>query len=118
MNNSTKISAALAVAAVSAAFMGYSSSANAASLRDTCKAKTHAAVESCCHTWIRSHGTPMWMMGGNCSSASVSTCRGGGGGVIAAARVAPMLCYDQQITIADKGGSDHTPPGRGGARGQ
>lgn len=113
MNITTKISAALAVAAISAAFMGYSTSANAGSLRDTCMRKTHTAVESCCHTWIRSHGTPMWMMGANCSSASVSACRGGGRGLRANASVAPLLCYDQQVTLEDKGGSDHTPPSRG-----
>ncbi len=114
MNISTKISAALAIAAVSAAFMGFSSSGNAASLRDTCMAKHRTALDSCCHTWIRTHGTPMWMQGGNCSSASVSACRGGG--LRATTRVAPLLCYDQQITIADKGGSDHTPPSRGRAQ--
>ena len=116
MNISTKISAALAVAALSAAFMGYSSNANAANLRDTCMAKTRTAVDSCCHTWIRSHGTPLWMQGGNCSSASVSACRGGGGLTLKAARVAPMLCYNQTVTLLDET-HDHTPPSRGG-RGQ
>ncbi len=47
MNISTKISAALAVAAISAAFMGYSTSANAAgSLLQTCKGSTRGAVVS------------------------------------------------------------------------
>lgn len=112
MNVTTKISAALAVAALSAAFMGYSASANAASLRDTCRAKTRTALDSCCHTWIRAHGTPLWMTGGNCDSASVSVCKKGGH-ELKAARGAPLLCYDQTTTPFDIGGGDHTPPSRG-----
>lgn len=112
MNIRTKISAALAVAAISAAFMGYSTSANAASLMQQCQASTRAAVISCCQTWVNKHGKPIWMGGGaSCSSSTV--CRGSSGQVkTLIAFVTTPRCRLQTTPPDVKPGGDAPPSGR------
>ena len=62
MNTTMKISAALAAAAVSAAVMGYSTSANAApSSLERCVGSSRAVIENCCQTWVKRKGKPLWM---------------------------------------------------------
>lgn len=116
MNITTKISAALAVAALSAAFMGYSTTANAAgkSLRETCFGKSRAAVENCCDTWVRRNGKPVWMMGPGESCRSSATCNSGGGGssgIKAIAYVKKPICYLEDIQLLPE---SHDKPGRKG----
>ena len=116
MNISTKISAALAVAALSAAFMGYSTSANAGgnSLREACVGNSRTAVEQCCNTWVRRHGRPMWMVENNGSCGSAAACSSGGGpnnGVKTLALVKKPKCYIDDIIILKE---SHDKPGRKG----
>jgi len=115
MNITSKISAALAVAAISAAFMGYSTSANAGgnSLRETCVGNSHTAVEQCCNTWVRRHGRPMWMVDNNGSCSSAAACSSGGGpnyGVKTLALVKKPRCYIDEIIILKE--SHDKPSGR------
>lgn len=113
MNISTKISAALAVAALSAAFMGFSGNANAGSLRDTCSGTTLSSVRNCCNTWVRQHGKPMWMLDNRGSCSSAAACTGGRGSVGEIAAVAKIVthrrCYIDQVVILEKS-SPNTPP--------
>ncbi len=119
MNISTKISAALAVAAISAAFMGYSTSANAAgSMLSNCQANSRGAVVKCCESWIKKNGRPFWMSNANSCGTSVS-CSGGSGGTnlptIAVAYVKKPKCF-LESTPPENGSHDSpTPPStRGG----
>ncbi len=118
MNISTKISAALAVAAISAAFMGYSNTASAASLRDTCHGTTRSAVEDCCNTWVRRNGTPMWMISEHGGCHAAAACSGGGGSNLPgiAANFRRQKCYIDQTPPDTKSGPLNTPasPGGGG----
>ncbi len=113
MNISTKASAVLAIAAISAAFISYSTSANASSLRDSCSGNSLSAVRTCCNTWVRQHGKPMWMLdnGGSCSTAVV--CSGGSNGQLKTltAFVTNPRCYIEQTQPENK--SSKTPPRRG-----
>jgi hypothetical protein len=116
MNISTKISAALAVAALSAAVMGFSTNANAASLSDTCSGTTLSSVRNCCNTWVRQHGKPMWMMDnrGSCSSAAACSGGRGGGEIKAIAKIVThRRCYIDQVVLIDKSSPNHPPPQRG-----
>jgi hypothetical protein len=114
MNISTKISAALAVATLSAAFMGFSTNANAGSLRDTCSGTTLSSVRNCCNTWVRQHGKPMWMLDnrGSCSSAAV--CTGGSVGEIGAVAkiVTKRRCYIDQAVPLGKSSPNNPPSQR------
>jgi hypothetical protein len=120
MNISTKISAALAVAALSAAFMGFSTNANAGSLRDTCSGTTLTSVRNCCNTWVRQHGKPMWMLDNRGSCSSAAACSGGHGSVGEIAAVAKIItkrrCYIDQVVLLDKSSPNNPPPK--GTRGQ
>ena len=118
MNISTKISAALAVAALSAAFMGFSTNANAGSLRDTCSGTTLSSVRNCCNTWVRQHGKPMWMLDNRGSCSSAAACSGGrGGGVVGIASIAKIVtqrrCYIDQVVLLDKSSPNNPPPQKG-----
>jgi hypothetical protein len=97
--------------------MGYSTTANAAgmSLRETCVGRSISAVESCCDTWVRRNGKPMWMMGtGGCrSSAACSAGGGAGSGIYAIAYVKKPICYLDNTPPAheshDKPAETHNP---------
>ena len=98
MNINTKISTALAVAAISAAFMGYSTSANAAgSLRDTCTGKTRNAVVRCCNTWVGQHGRPIWMGEGGCRAAAACSSGGKSINIGAVAYVQKAKCFLEEV---------------------
>jgi len=113
MNISTKISAALTVAALSAAFMGYSTSANAAtSLRDSCHGSTHNAVERCCESWVRRNGKPMWMLvDANAGCHNAASCRGGGKSTLPGIAYVKMpKCFIEQNPPEIKSGPNTPPP--------
>ncbi len=97
MNTTAKISAALAAAAISAAFMGYSTSANAASSSlDKCRGSSHSIVAQCCQTWVKQNGKPQWMRGNNLSCTTAVVCQTNWSGGTATCQI------------------DYTPPGNGG----
>lgn len=113
MNISTKISAALAVAAISAAFMGYSGSANAAGqLRDSCFGKTRGAVENCCQKWVRTHGKPQWMLSSRDGCAAAAVCSSGGSNYPAIAYVQKPNCFIEQTLPEEKEGKGPPPSSR------
>jgi len=72
MNIISKITFAAAAAVISVgAAVSFASPANASSMFDQCKkGRSSGAVESCCNTWLKSHGRPMWMIEGtSCKEA-------------------------------------------------
>ncbi|MEO6607218.1 MAG: hypothetical protein ABIN69_01965 [Aestuariivirga sp.] len=106
MNISTKISAALAVAALSVAFMGFSTSANAAgSLLQTCKGSSRGAVISCCQAWVNKHGRPIWMGDTGSCSSSVACGRTTPAAVVKIAFVKQPDCYLQSTPPESKSGN-------------
>jgi hypothetical protein len=113
MNITTKISAAVAVAAISAAFIGFSSSANAAaSLRETCHGSTRNAVERCCESWVRRNGKPMWMLvDAHAGCHNATSCRGGGKSTLPGIAYVKMpKCYIDQTPPDIKGSPNNPPP--------
>ncbi len=73
MSNKSKFSFAIAAAVISVgASLSLASPAKATSLADHCSASINRSVAvRCCTTWIKNHGTPIWMeqSGGSCQEA-------------------------------------------------
>lgn len=113
MHITKKISAALAIATISAAFTGYSTSADAAgSLRESCTRNSRSAVASCCNAWVRSHGKPIWMTDrGSCSTAAVCSTSPLPARTSGALAKKPQ-CYIQPNQPEGKS-SYNPPPGKG-----
>jgi hypothetical protein len=72
MNDSMK--AALAAAAASALACLYFAAPAKAELADACHVGDRAKMDSCCHQYIKVHGTPLWMISSNSSCEMAVVC--------------------------------------------
>ena len=118
MSNTSKFSILIAAAVISVgASLSLASPAKATSLAEQCSASINRSVAvRCCTTWIKNHGTPIWMeqSGGSCQEAVA--CQAGKRGLrtLSSVSIAPQRC--RVVVLVDMGsGSSNplTPPVRG-----
>ncbi len=118
MSNKSKISFAIAAAVISVgASLSLATPAKATSLADQCSASINRSVAvRCCTTWIKNHGTPIWMeqSGGSCQEAVA--CKAGPRQLrsLAAVSIDRPRCSIVVLTDMGSGSSNpKTPPVRG-----
>jgi hypothetical protein len=106
-NNAHKFTAAAAFGAAALfSMLSFGSNAEAASIL-SCKGVSAGAVASCCEQMVEKKGRPYWMIMSGTSCKEAAVCRGGRGGPLAVAAVAPVKrCYIRVVEIVKEGGNE------------
>jgi prephenate dehydratase len=116
MTNVSKVSLAIAAAAVSVGFaISFSSPAKAAgSMLEKCQpGSSRAIVERCCATWVRKNGRPLWMVEAVASCSDAVACKVGkkNGGPVAALAVATKKTKCRINILHNNGQGSNNNPG-------
>jgi hypothetical protein len=108
INSTHKFSAAAAIGAAALfSLLSMGNTAQASSVT-SCHGTTLNKVVDCCEQLVKKNGRPLWMLTTGTSCKAAAVCRGGHGGPLAIAAVAPSprRCYVHIVEIVKEGGGE------------